>query len=176
MTCPNCNQPEDVCRCSPRRSFQTVEGCMWPHHVTQPICVYDRDSLEKYKSGEYKPPVRCICGAEITYDAPVCVCLVEHGQLNGEMLIEVEVPVPIILEIGEGVDPSTVKVEINPPPDLNRIIVKCKHTGQILTSYALPNGLIRWSCPCGFRYEKAVSELGMLPDEVMIDDHCPRRK
>jgi len=76
-----------------QKSFQTPEGCMWPHHVTQPICVYDRESYEKYRTGEYRVPDHCICGAELTYDAPVCICLVENGQLNGEMLMEVEYPV-----------------------------------------------------------------------------------
>jgi hypothetical protein len=116
MTCPNCNQSEKECRCGPRRSHQALEGCMWPHHVTQPICVYDRDSFEKYKSGEYKLPRRCICGAELTYDEPVCICLVEHEQLNGEMIIEVPFPVQrLTLELGEDVDPETVDVSVSPP-------------------------------------------------------------
>lgn len=96
MTCPNCNQSDDECRCAPKRSHQTLEGCMWPHHVTTPICVYDRDSFEKYKSGEYKAPERCICGERITYDDPVCICLVENEQLNGEMIMRVEVPVQYV--------------------------------------------------------------------------------
>jgi hypothetical protein len=66
---------------------------MWPHHVDSPICVYDRESFDKYKSGEFKHPTHCICGVELSYEEPVCICLVERGQMNGEMLVEV----PILL-------------------------------------------------------------------------------
>jgi hypothetical protein len=241
MTCPNC---------SPKRSHQTLEGCMWPHHVTKPIFVYDRDSFEKYKSKEYKLPERCVCGAELTYDEPVCICLVEQGQMNGEMLVEVPIPMKYItLELGEGVDPRSVDVrrlavpeqlqkteeelatyelpegmrrkieaeedlkdqalrraldgvEVSAPeawkeagesfgtsmgclvkqepcllcdPEVNRISVRCKHTGEVLQAYGFPGGIIRWSCPCGFYYEKHINELGTLPDEILIDDGCRKR-
>lgn len=67
-------------------------SCIWPHEVTGPIYVYDRDSFDKYRSGEYKLPNRCICGAEIDYAAPVCICLVERGEMKGEMIMEVKIP------------------------------------------------------------------------------------
>lgn len=77
--------------------FQTPEGgCMWPHHVDSPICVYDRESYEKYKSGEFKVPTHCICGVELSYDKPICVALVENDMLNGEMLLTVEMPLTYV--------------------------------------------------------------------------------
>jgi len=70
--------------------------CPWPHHVTSPICVYDMDSYQKYRDGTYKVPERCICGEKLTYEKPVCVCLVERGQMTGDMLMTVECPVKFI--------------------------------------------------------------------------------
>ena len=72
--------------------MRDVSTCPWPHEVDSPICVYDRESYEKYKTGEYKLPKRCICGAELTYVGHVAIALVEQGQLNGEMILQVEVP------------------------------------------------------------------------------------
>lgn len=71
------------------------DGCLWPHHVDSPIRVYDRGSFEKYSAGEYKPPRRCICGAEITYTEPICICLCEHGRMTGDMLLEVKIPLTL---------------------------------------------------------------------------------
>lgn len=68
------------------------DACIWPHEVDSPICVYDRESYDKYASGEYKLPKRCICGAELTYVGHVCVALVEQGEMTGEMIVQVEVP------------------------------------------------------------------------------------
>lgn len=77
--------------------MQTPEGgCMWPHHIDSPICVYDRESFDKYESGEYKPPTHCLCGVEISYDEPVCVALVEGGEMTGEMIITVEFPLTFV--------------------------------------------------------------------------------
>jgi|GEM_PF-4862574 len=77
--------------------FQTPEGgCMWPHHIDSPICVYDRESYEKYRSGEYKVPTHCICGVELSYEKPVCVALVENDMLNGEMILHIEMPVTYV--------------------------------------------------------------------------------
>lgn len=67
-------------------------GCEWPHYVDSPICVYDRDSFEKYQSGEYKVPTHCVCGAELIHEKPATVCLVEGGAMTGEMLLTLEMP------------------------------------------------------------------------------------
>lgn len=72
--------------------MRDISRCPWPHEVDSPICVYDRESFEKYKSGEYKLPKHCICGAELTYVGQVVIALVEHGQLNGDVIIQVDVP------------------------------------------------------------------------------------
>ena len=72
------------------------DKCPWPHFVDTPICVYDRDSYDKYQTGEYQLPKRCICGATLVYDKPVTLCLVEHGKTVGEMLLELEYPLTFI--------------------------------------------------------------------------------
>jgi len=217
--------------------FQTPDGgCMWPHHVDSPICVYDRESYEKYKSGEYKLPKHCICGAELSYDKPHSIVLVEDGQMNGEMLLTVEVP-PHQLNISLTLDDDVQKIKAEEDfkdqalkkaldgvevkasgawekagesfgeriqglgsvfktkpltreeveeerekmlaepltardPDIDRITVKCKHSGQTLLCCASSNGIVYWECPCGFRYEKALTELGLLDDVIEIDEHC----
>ena len=56
--------------------------------------------------------------------------------------------------------------------EIDRISVRCKHSGQALTACGFSNGIIRWSCSCGLIYEKHISELSFLPDEVVIDDFC----
>lgn len=68
------------------------DKCPWPHVVTSPICVYDRDSYDKYQTGEYEVPKWCICGAALVYDKPVVICLVERGEMTGDMQIEIEYP------------------------------------------------------------------------------------
>lgn len=72
--------------------YQSEQGCMWPHRVDSPIYVFDRDSFEKYESGEYKPPDHCVCGAKMEYVPPVTVVLVQHGRMTGEMILTLEVP------------------------------------------------------------------------------------
>lgn len=92
--------------------FQTPEGgCMWPHHVDTPICVYDRESYEKYRIGEYKLPKHCICGVELSYDEPVCICLVEQGQMNGEMILEVPIPLTHV-QLNLGTDVGKTEDEL----------------------------------------------------------------
>ena len=71
-------------------------SCIWPHTVEGPVCVYDRESFEKYEIGEYKLPIRCFCGAEIEYVAPVCICLVENGLMTGNMIMKVEIPITFL--------------------------------------------------------------------------------
>jgi hypothetical protein len=215
--------------------FQTPEGgCMWPHHVDSPICVYDRESYDKYESGEYKLPKRCLCGVELSYDKPVSVVLVEHGEMTGEMVLTVEYPLQrVVLSLGDDVSSPEDEVwtkrerlavvgkpgderPINeaaqaaveplraalrkgtealddPYPEasmgaavpkedcvmcgseIQRIIMRCQHSGHTLDAFASSNGIVRWSCPCGFFYEKAVTELPSLPDLVVIDNDCRRK-
>ena len=57
------------------------DNCPWPHVVSSPIRVYDRDSYDKYQMGEYKLPKRYICGATLVYDEPVAIALVECEDL-----------------------------------------------------------------------------------------------
>lgn len=73
-----------------------TEACQWPHHVDSLICVYDRDSYDRYQSGEYQLPTRCICGASLVYDKPVCIALIEGGQMTGEIQLELEFPLTLI--------------------------------------------------------------------------------
>ena len=68
------------------------DKCPWPHVVLSPICVYDRDSFDEYRTGEYEVPKRCICGARLVYEKPVVICLVEHGKMTGEMQLEMKYP------------------------------------------------------------------------------------
>jgi hypothetical protein len=99
--------------------FQTPEGgCMWPHHVDSPILVYDRDSFEKYKSGEYELPKHCICGVALSYEEPVCISLVLDDNLTWEMMMLVKIPKPcasvyLVVKNGEGqtIDVSKHEVE-----------------------------------------------------------------
>ena len=72
------------------------DKCPWPHFVDTPICAYDRDAYDKYQTGEYQLPKRCICGATLVYDKPVAICLVEYGKMVGEMLLEMEYPLTFI--------------------------------------------------------------------------------
>ena len=58
---------------------------------------------------------------------------------------------------------------------LKRIRVVCAHEIRELDCVATPR-LVIWSCPCGFRYEKAPIELPMMPDTVMIDMQCHGKK
>lgn len=87
--------------------------CPWPHLVDEAIYVYDRESFEKYKSGEYKRPERCICGAKISYADPVCICLVEQGKLQGDMIVEVPIPLKhLTLDLSTEVGSPSDSVEI----------------------------------------------------------------
>jgi hypothetical protein len=76
--------------------YQSEQGCMWPHQINGPIHVYDRASYKKYLSGEYQPPDHCICGAEITYETPITVVLVQRGQMTGEMILTLEIPLTLV--------------------------------------------------------------------------------
>ena len=58
---------------------------------------------------------------------------------------------------------------------VSRIRVVCAHEIRDLDCVATRYRVI-WSCPCGITYEKAVIELPMLPDVIMIDSSCPNKK
>lgn len=100
---------------------QSEMGCMWPHRVDSPIYVYDQDSYDKYKSGEYQPPDHCICGAKIEYVTPVCLCLVRRGQMTGEMLMKVEMPISHVQVNLRGTDEElrTYKIDERTAKKLN---------------------------------------------------------
>ena len=77
---------------------------MWPHEVDEPIRVFDEESFKKYKSGEYKVPKVCVCGAPITYIEPVTVVLVKQGQMTGDMIMEMSIPLThVTLNLGDDV-------------------------------------------------------------------------
>ena len=100
--CPGCNQEPELCRCGPRYP----RNCSWPHEVGT-IYVYDRESFEKYSSGEYKPPVRCLCGEEIKYEDALTFVLIEQGDMTGEMIVQVPIPLThVTLDLSDkvGVD------------------------------------------------------------------------
>jgi hypothetical protein len=55
--------------------------CIWPHYVDGPIVVYDRVSYDRYLSGEYSVPSRCLlCGSEIRYSHPLAIVLSLNGR------------------------------------------------------------------------------------------------
>lgn len=96
--------------------MRDISMCPWPHEINSPICVYDRGSYEKYKTGEYELPKRCICGAELTYVEPVLIALVVQDQMTGEVIAQTKMPVRF-LTIDLLNDASSSDL---PPEDLER--------------------------------------------------------
>jgi len=68
-------------------------SCIWPHHVDKPLVVYDRESYDKYLSGEYKLPARCLCGSEVRYKRPQMIALSLDGQWTGDVILELPLPI-----------------------------------------------------------------------------------
>jgi hypothetical protein len=146
--------------------FQTPEGgCMWPHHVDSPICVYDRESYEKYKSGEYKVPTHCICGVELSYEKPVCVCLVENEQLNGEMLLTVEYPLTHVqLNLGDDVQKTADELQTYKIPERTQKKIKAE---EDLKDQALKRALDGVEVKAPEAWEKAGESFGKMADASM---------
>jgi len=53
-----------------------------------------------------------------------------------------------------------------PEDYINQREVVCFKTGNVLTATALSNGIVRWDCACGARYEKLLVELPKMPARV----------